>query len=72
MSHGKISQVALSDAFRIGKAREVLASKLPFIESLIQQHMSSQLGLGAHSIAAMVHKEAKAQQETQRSLNTND
>jgi len=72
MSHGKISQVALSDDFRIGKARELLSSKLPFVEGLIQQHMTSQLGLGAQSIAAMVQKEAKAQQETQRSLNTND
>ena len=53
----------MSDDFRLASARDFLGPKMPFIETIIQQHMSAQLGLGATSIATMAKKEAVAQQD---------
>ena len=58
-----VIQATLSDDFRLTNAREFLGPRMPFIETVIQQHMSAQLGLGAVNIATMAKKEAVAQQD---------
>ena len=58
-----VIQATLNDDFRLADARARLGPKMPFIETIIQQHMSSQLGLGARNIAAVAQKEAFKQQD---------
>ena len=57
-SHGIVTEASLNDDFRLSDARAALGPKMPFIETIIQQHMSTQLGLGARNIATMTQREA--------------
>jgi len=61
--HDIIIQATLNDDFRVSDARVALGPKMPFIETIIQQHMSTQLGLGPQSIATLTQREAFKQQD---------
>ena len=62
-SHDIVIEAPLNDDFRLADARVALGTRMPFIETIIQQHMSTQLGLGAKNIATMAQREAFKQQD---------
>jgi len=60
----EFQKMKLPDDFRIAQAREVLGNRLSFLETIINQNTSAQLGLSATAIAAMEKLEASKKQDS--------